>query len=144
MSSKDFVTTGKRVGASLKLRHQAAYASWVATVPEGTEVLITFSRAKATRSEQQNRFYWGVIVDAISSHTGYTPEETHECLKQLFLPKKLAMLDGNGDVHNELVIGGSTTKLSKVEFGEYCTQVREWAFDHLGIYIPLPSESEAA
>jgi hypothetical protein len=36
------------------------------------------------------------------------------------------------------VIGKSTTKLNKVEFGEFCESVRRWAAESLSIDIPDP------
>ena len=118
------------------MRH--ALAGW-----RRCDVVVTIEKRHATRSLQANRYYWGVVVHHISEHTGYTPEETHEALKTMFLPKKLAMLGQNGDVQGELVIGGSTAKLNKIEFGDYINRIREWARDTLQVEIPQP-ESELA
>ena len=54
---------------------------------EGKEVEVTITLPKdyPQRSGQQSKYYWGVIVEMISQHTGYTPEEVHELLKQRFL-----------------------------------------------------------
>lgn len=138
----EFSTTGRVQSGKLLTRNlkqmNAALASW-----KDCEVTILIEKKHAHRSHQANRYYWGVIVDHISAHTGYTPEETHEALKTMFLPKRLAMLGQNGQEHGELVIGGSTTRLNTVEFFEYCTQIREWALRNLEVDIPLP-ESEAA
>lgn len=139
---KEYETSGIVKDGKLSLRNQARFLEAFKGWPDG-EVIVTVRRPYATRSLNQNAFYWGVIIEHIAAHTGYTPEETHEALKTMFLPKKLAMLDGNGDVHGELVIGGSTTLLNKIEFGEYCTRIREWALSHLGVDIPSP-ESAAA
>jgi len=95
-------------------------------------------KRRATRSLNQNAWYWGCIVEAISEHTGYTPDEVHDLLKQKFIPKKLAIQDGNGEIKDELVIGGTTTKLNKVQFGEYCEAIRRWAAMDLDIVIPDP------
>ncbi len=45
---------------------------------------------------------------------------------------------------DEFVIGGSTTRMNKLEFGEYCEAIRQWAAMELGINIPDPGEYEAA
>jgi hypothetical protein len=106
------------------------------------ELAIVIEKKHATRSLAQNAWYWSGVVGAISEHTGYTPDEIHEILKAKFLPKKLALTDGNGEIVDELVIGGSTTKLNKIQFGEYIEQIRAWASDTLGLDIkdPLPLE----
>jgi hypothetical protein len=114
-------------------------------------VTVTVERQHATRSLEANAYYWSVVVHHISEHTGYTPEETHEALKTLFLPKRLALLGQNGDLHGELVIAGTTTSLNKVEFYEYVEQVRVFAREKLGVETPDPDpgwreslETEAA
>jgi hypothetical protein len=107
-------------------------------------VTVTIEKQHATRSLNANAYYWGVIVQHIAEHTGYTPEETHDVLKTMFLPKRLAMLGKNGELHQELVIGGSTTALNKIEFYEYCERIRDFARQKLGVAIPTPEQSEAA
>lgn len=106
------------------------------------ELEIVIERKHATRSLAQNAYYWGGVVGALSAHTGYTPDEMHELLKAKFLPKSMALCDGNGEVVDQLVIGGSTSKLNKIQFGEYIEQIRQWAAEALGftIHPPLPLE----
>jgi len=103
-------------------------------------VTVRIERKRASRSQAQNRLYWGVYVDALSQHTGHTPDEIHDLLKAKFLPKKLAVCNGNGEVVGEYVLGGSTTKLDVLEFGAYLDAIREWA---LSLSCVLP-EKEAA
>ncbi len=97
-------------------------------------------RLRAARSQQFNRYYWGVVVAALAEHTGYTPDELHEVLKQKFLPHVLALLDGNGEVKGEFVMGGSTRTLKTDEFMAYVEQVRRFASEELDVYIPDPNE----
>jgi len=101
-------------------------------------VTVTIEKQHATRSLNANAYYWGVVVAYIAEHTGHTPEETHAVLKTMFLPKRLAMLGRNGELHQELVIGGSTTTLNKVEFYEFCERIREFAREKLDVDIPAP------
>lgn len=100
---------------------------------------LVIERKHATRSAAQNSYYWGVVVGLLSEHTGYTPDEIHEILKAKFLPKKLAVTDGNGEIRGEFVIGGTTTRLNKIEFGEFVEAVRRWAAEDLGVVIPDPN-----
>ena len=102
------------------------------------EYVIRIERRHAHRSQQQNRFYWGVCVHLVSEHTGYDPDEVHQLAKQMFLPKTLALADGNGEVVGEYVLGGSTTKLNTVEFGEFIERFRRWAAEMLDVVIPDP------
>jgi hypothetical protein len=59
-------------------------------------------------------------------------------LKAKFLPKHLSVPNQNGEIVGEFVIGGSTTKLNKLEFGEYCDSIVRWAAEDLGLVIPDP------
>jgi hypothetical protein len=102
---------------------------------------VRVERLKATRSQQANRYYWGVVVHYLSEHTGYGPDEMHDVLKALFIPKAMAILDGNGEVKGEVVLGGSTRQLKTEEFMDYIERIRVWAMDHLGVVIPLPNEA---
>jgi hypothetical protein len=106
------------------------------------ELSIIIEKKHATRSLAQNAYYWGGVVGSIAEYTGYTPEEVHEYLKAKFLPKTLAFAGAGGEVVDEFVIGGSTAKLNKLEFGEFIERVRQWAAETLSLDIkdPLPLE----
>lgn len=129
-------------GGVLKVQNRPGLEGW-ARNQRNCEGTATFVRKHATRSVNQNAWYWSQIVGLISEHTGYTPDETHEVLKQLFLPKKLAVAAANGEIVNELVIGGTTTTLNKLEFADYCERIRLWAQEQLNIDIPDPTERVA-
>lgn len=101
---------------------------------EKSSCYVTFAKEKKPRSNQESRYYWGVIVAMIAEETGYTDEEVHEFLKTKFLKKE--MLIGR----DHLAIGVSTATLTTVEFEKYCSEVRQWASAELSLYIPLPSE----
>lgn len=130
-------TTGTVRKGRLEIRRRKDFAAGLKRMRDG-EVAVTVMPLKASRSGQQNRWYWGVIVELLSEHTGYTPDEVHEVLKAKFLPKRLAVADGNGAIRGEFVIGGTTTKLDKIAFGEFCEAVRRWAAEDLGVVIPDP------
>jgi hypothetical protein len=133
----DVVTTGSIRKGRLDLRNRKAFNASLKRMRDG-EVLVTVEKIKAARSQQQSRWYWGVIVELLSEHTGYSPDEIHEVLKAKFLPKKLAVSDGNGEIVDEFVIGGSSARLDKNEFSEFCESIRRWAAEDLGVVIPDP------
>lgn len=134
----EYVATGEVRRGQLKVRNKPAFEKALARFADG-EVLVRIAHVKATRSEQQNRWYWGVIVASIAEYTGYTADETHEILKAKFIPKQIAVCDGNGEVVDGFVIGGSTAKLGKQAFGDYCEAIRGWAAEKLHLVIPDPS-----
>lgn len=133
----EVVTTGSIRRGRLEIRNRKKFTEAVKRMRDG-EVLITVTRKHATRSVQANRYYWGVVVELLSEHTGYTPEEIHEVLKAKFIPKRLSVSDGNGEIKGEFVIGGTTTSMNKLEFGEFITNIRQWAAEELDVIIPDP------
>lgn len=103
------------------------------------DVNVVFERLSATRSPRQNRAYWGVTVEALSTYTGYTKDEIHELIKARFLTKKLLVAHADtGEVVEEITIGTSTARLEKMPFSELMRQVQEWAATELGFVIPDP------
>jgi hypothetical protein len=97
----------------------------------GKRVEVELEKWRASRSGNQNRYYWGVVVALVSEWTGYTPNEAHDMLRGLFLRKP-----GTPGIPDTI---RSTTDLSTAEFEEYMTAVRIWAGEH-GVFIPQPNE----
>lgn len=90
------------------------------------------------RSQPQSRYYFGVIIEILSNELGYTKNECHEILKELFL-KTLKHLKTKNGV-KEVWITKSTTNLTTIDFEEFLSQIRQWASIELSIYLPLPNE----
>ena len=135
----DITASGQIRSGKLFIRRRRDFDQLVAQMREGLEVELNVTRKRATRSLQANAYYWAGVMEGLSRHTGYTVDEMHDICKAKFLPKKLAVCDGNGEVHGEFVIGGSTRKLNTNEFYEYIEQIRQWAAT-LDCYIPDPNE----
>jgi hypothetical protein len=137
------VATAEVKGGRLFIRNRRAFDEQVAQLREGWQLEVTIKRLRATRSLEQNAFYWGVVVQLLSEHTGYTPDEIHDLLKMKFIPKRMAFADGNGEVVDQYVLGGSTRKMNKLEFGEYIAAIQQWAAEELDLVIPDPNQDEA-
>jgi len=84
------------------------------------------------RSNQQNRYLWGVCYKLISETTGYTYEEVHDAMRMLFLT----------DHTRDIPTLRSTTQLTTVEFISYTDQIKQWAAEHLNCVIPDPETVE--
>jgi hypothetical protein len=136
----DVVASGSVKGGRLYFHNRRAFDEQVRQFRDGAQVEIAVTIRRANRSQQQNGWYWSVIVQLIAEHTGYTPDEVHEFLKAKFIPKRLAIANGNGEVVDEYVLGGSTRKLNTLEFSAYCEAVQQWAAATLDCYIPDPDE----
>ena len=97
---------------------------------------ITIKKYKKQRTEPQNRYYFGVVVDILAKELGYTKDEMHDALRDKFL--KVAT-----DIPDLFVIL-STTSLNTEEFNQYIEEIKRWAATDLSIYIPDPNEEEGA
>lgn len=130
---------GDIVDGKLKLLSHVrqSIARWCLTFKTGSHVGITIRKHRDKRTNGQNAYYWGVVVPILANHFGYDTEEMHEELKYLFNPIQ-SKIDPNRK------IGGSTTKLSTVEF--YCDQdsyvekIVRWGATEHGVYIPPPEK----
>lgn len=96
---------------------------------------------KKDRSNNQNRYYWGVIIDLLSEHTGFIREEMHEVLKHKFLRYTLWIPKKDG-VKEQSIIAKSTTDLTTKAFEQYMSDIRQWASSDLGLFLPEPNEME--
>lgn len=105
---------------------------------EGDDVRIEIRQRVKARSNNQNRYMWGVVYEIIASDTGHTPEEIHEYCKAKFLPR-IFFAPKKGI--EELELTKSTTTLSTFDMEEYLERVRAWAGQELGLQIPMPNES---
>lgn len=103
------------------------------TYKNGEAVSVTVSRTKNPRSLNQNAYYWGVVLPVIGKNIGYTTNETHDALKDMFLT------DRTGRIPRVK----STTTMSTSEFEEYVATVRTWAYAELNITVPLPNNIES-
>lgn len=97
---------------------------------EGQEVEVTIRKRRTQRSLKQNRAYFGLIVSAIAEHCGYTKDEAHEALAWRFLRL--------GEPDAPLPTRRSTADLTTKEFENYTAQVKQFAAEELGLFIPDP------
>ena len=130
------------VDKKLKLfdHEKKAIARWVATFKNGTKLEITIRKQKTKRTNDQNAYYWGVVIPILSDYFGHdNPEDMHEDLKQEFNPIESKVKPGTK-------IGGTTTKLSTVEFfcdeTSYVERICRWAAMEHGLFIPPPKKVE--
>lgn len=117
-------------------------SAWRAAVArhEGRDVWVTVVRQQHLRTMPQNRYYHGVVVDAVAGYIGESREETHALLKEKFLPRRqVELLDGK-----TLDMPPSTRLLNTEQFTEYIEHVRRWAAEWLHLSIPDANEVEVS
>lgn len=137
MSVQEFVTVARLEAGKLKIRDLQHFNAGLAAMKDG-EVLVTVAHPKATRSSRLNRLYWAGYIGPFSEHTGYTPMEVHEYLKQRFLSaqaKRLVIADAQGEVRDDAKIPAITTStLTEQEFKDYLRNIEALALD-LGVLV---------
>jgi hypothetical protein len=105
------------------------------------QLLVTIGKRGSKRSSPQNRYYHGVVVQEVKLgllNIGYemTADEVHYFLKAKFNPVEIPNKEGE-----VIELPGTTTNLTKTQFGEYIERIAQWAAEYLGIRIPQPNES---
>jgi hypothetical protein len=93
---------------------------------------------KETRSARANRYYFGVVLKAISEHTGYEVDELHDYFKLQFNARELMV------GRESAIVGSSTRRLDSQKFYDYLERIRRFASMELGITLPEPERREVA
>lgn len=108
---------------------------------------VEVEQQKSRRSDDQNAYYWGVVVEMISQAAGYEAAEVHEFLcgtrwgwKDKRVPKTPRNPDGIESVpmRTTTTKGGKRAVLPVMEFAEFIEFARRFAADKLSLYIPDP------
>ena len=124
------IFTGSVDNGGLKFDRRSSVDEYIGTlIGQRVEVIIRKPRTK--RSDVQNSYYWGVVIELLSKELGYDKDELHEILKYKFLQS-----NAMGMPYIK-----STTKLSTGEFEEYLSKIKRWAAESLHIVIPDPYEA---
>ena len=96
------------------------------------KISVVIERKRKHRSNNQNAYFHGCVLEEFSQCSGYTLDEAKSALAYEFLRR----VDDNG-----LTIIRPTSSLSTVEFEDFCSKCRMLASTMYGHYIPLPHEA---
>jgi hypothetical protein len=96
------------------------------------DVTITIEKTRKDRSNQQNRYYRGIVCKILGGYLGYETEEMHEVFASMFLKDYKTV----GETEYEYI--RSTTTLSTVEMNDYIEECRRFASKEFGIVIEDP------
>jgi hypothetical protein len=123
----------------LHIQNRKRLEQWAAAYP-GKQVVIKIERRGVKRSNQQSRYYWGVVVESVRHgliNLGHelNKDEVHFFLKERF--NQVTIENKRGEC---IDIAGSTTQMTKSEFSDYIEKIARFSADFLGIIIPAPNE----
>lgn len=105
------------------------------------EVLV--ERWSETRSQQQNRYYHGVVVELLADYWGLDHDDAHELIKLHCNPKIITVLNKESGELQEETIGASTAKLSKENWSKFIERCQRWAAEEFNVVIPDPNQEYA-
>lgn len=109
--------------------HKHLFNNWLKQFNDGSYRL-EINDIKEKRSDQQNRFYWGVYLPLIAEETGHTTEELHELFRGMFNSEIKEVLG------KQVRVSKSTTNMTKGEFVEYIMKIEA----QTGILAPSVEE----
>lgn len=112
---------------------------------EGKECFFTIEPAKKIRSNNQNRYYWGIclpiVQQGLKDCTGEyrTAENIHyNILLKMFSPEKEIVNLDSGECITEKI---SSSDMSTTDFMTYIMEIQKWSAEFLNVQIPNPNES---
>lgn len=128
------------VTESGKIELPPSFRGRVVSLFSGVQIVVTVQRKRKRRSNDQNAYYWAVIVKAITDALNeqgenLTKKETHEFLKFRYL-RYQKINEANGQVIFEY--GRDTHTLKTHEFSIYLDQCIQFAAEMFGVRIPPP------
>lgn len=110
---------------------------------EGKDLLITFEKVSKKRSNNQNSYYWGVIIpiikNCIKENWGeiWTKEKTHEfCKMQFNFIEKI-----NEETGEIIRIPKSTSENTTTTQEEFHIEIINFVLEWFNTVIPLPNEN---
>lgn len=108
----------------------------------GKEVVISFSKPKKSRSTQQNRYYWGVLIPltqkGILNTWGevWSIDKTHSYLKDNFCYYEKV----NEKTGQVIKAPKSTTENTTIEMEIYHLEIRKHLLEWFDVDAPEPNE----
>jgi hypothetical protein len=134
-------TTGQIKNGSLKIANRQKFIDSIRSMND-CPVILTIRKKYNQRSNEQNAYYWGVIIefwkDILLAEWGehLNAHEVHEFLKTNFNAKDV-LNEATGEL---LRLPKSTTKNTTTEQEEFHEVCRQKAFEMFNVMIPLPNE----
>lgn len=119
---------GKIENSKLVLNEPDNYKIFLSKIKDYPSVIVNIEKRKKTRTLDQNSYYWGYVLDLISSETGHSNNELHSIFKKMFLSKRFIKLGGK-----EREAEPTTTILDVGEFIDYIDKIKVFSSQELGI-----------
>lgn len=99
--------------------------------------VLTIEPYRKKRTLSQNALLWkrhSEVCAAVSAETGYSNEDVHELMKQMFLPPKII------EVNGQVIKRYSSKNLTTAEMSAFMGKIEAFAQTELGIILTVPEE----
>jgi len=109
---------------------------------ENSDVVLTLEKPKKKRSNNQNRFYWGVLIPLMQSGAKdlwgevWSIDKAHKHLSNKFVFHE-SINEKTGEISNT---PKSTTELTTTGWEVYMTEIRIYLLEDFDINAPSPNE----
>lgn len=109
-----------------------------------SSVVIEISKKRKQRSNNQNKYYWGVVVQEFRQGVlemwgeHIDSQEAHEYLK-LHCNFKEIINEATGEI---IKLPISTTESNTLEFEEYLEKCRKLIYEYFNVVVALPNEQK--
>jgi hypothetical protein len=137
MAQDSYEADGVIVNGELRPVSLVAFRQAMKRFSNEARVVISVKVLRARRSNQQNRFYHGVVIPLFAEHCGYQFDDMKDALALKLLPKEVTD-PTTGEVH---VVPGHTSELTTKEFNALIERAQQLGAE-MGLYIPDPNEGE--
>lgn len=107
----------------------------------GKNCIVTIERKYNQRSNNQNRFFHGVVIPIIQQgliDAGWNEAKSEAWTKEFVKDRVLKKEFYNEKTGEVTIIPGKTSELTTVEFNDMIAEIQMWAAEYLGIEIPDP------
>jgi hypothetical protein len=134
-------TLGTILDGNIKIHYRDLFLQNLKLLTNG-RIKLTVEKLYRKRSNEQNAYYWGVIVQSYMN--GYlecyceeiTSDNAHHELKRECNYKEV-LHESTGELKKVVKI---TTDLTTVESEEYYERCRNFIYEYFNIIVPLPNE----
>jgi hypothetical protein len=145
MAERELVYYGDVKAGAISVNLSRRIKRDIADVFDGARVEIRIRKKRKQRSQSQNRYYWGVIVQAFVQGAAeewgeeITATQAHDALKMQCLSDEMVNIS-TGEI---IRIPRSTTANTTLAQEEYHDRCRAFILEWFGIDVPLPNTQAA-
>ena len=117
-------------------QNKPALLAFIDRLPMARKWKITVDLYRKTRSDQQNRYLWGVAYKELQDATGQPAEDWHDYMLGEYLGWEEYELFGKKKIRPMK----RSSKMTTMEFMDYVAFIQQRAAEN-GLYIPDPNEA---